>query len=518
MVVIGYFGYVQTYAAVAFIVEARRAAGVTRWRLRLAAIGTSAVIGIIVLGGIARLTDQQPTPAMQGLLAFTVLAGYYFGLATPRWLRRSWQRGQLFRFLKLAATRDPADREQHAAGDLSETAGRAVIARTTGVLLKQGEQQLRVAASSDSLWVGQTIDLGTGLLARTLTGSEAVLGSASDCEPELTRIVGRDSVLVVPIVREARCWGALVVVQRQGSLFPGEDPDLLAQFCRHTADTLDHAQLVNEQRRRLEEENLRVLEASRLKGEFLANMSHELRTPLNAIIGFSDLLYDGRVTPAMPEYKEFLGNVRSSGRHLLQLINDVLDLSKVEAGRFTFLPEPLDPHATVKEVLGVLHATIQNKGIRVSHEVDRTLTDIVIDPARFRQVLYNYLSNALKFTDRAGEIVVRVQADGPQRFRLEVQDSGIGIASDDVNKLFVEFQQLEAGAAKTHSGTGLGLALTKRLVEAQGGAVGVISAPGQGSTFSAVLPRRTEALETRMDSRQTATAVSPVQEVEVATT
>ncbi len=240
----------------------------------------------------------------------------------------------------------------------------------------------------------------------------------------------------------------------------------------------------------LEVENRRIQEANRLKSEFLANMSHELRTPLNAIIGFAELLHDDEVRPDMPQYKEFLGDILASGKHLLQLINDVLDLAKVEAGKLEFHPEQVDLGKIIAEVVAILRATAAEKQIQVETRVDPKLNDVTIDTSRLKQVLYNYVSNALKFTSNGGRVTIRVQPDGPAAFRLEVEDTGIGISATDIGRLFTEFQQLDAGAAKKHAGTGLGLALTKRLVEAQGGSVGVRSNPKEGSTFHAVLPRR----------------------------
>jgi len=238
----------------------------------------------------------------------------------------------------------------------------------------------------------------------------------------------------------------------------------------------------------LEMQNRRIQEASRLKSEFLANMSHELRTPLNAIIGFAELLHDGQVDPASPTHREFLGDILTSGRHLLQLINDVLDLAKVEAGRLEFRPEPVVVGTLVGEVIAILRTTAAQKQIRLDTQVDPSVAQLTIDPARLKQVAYNYLSNALKFTPDGGSVTLRIKPESNERFRLEVQDTGIGIAPADLGRLFVEFQQLEAGVAKRHQGTGLGLALTRRLVEAQGGSVGVKSAPGKGSTFHACLP------------------------------
>ncbi len=255
----------------------------------------------------------------------------------------------------------------------------------------------------------------------------------------------------------------------------------------------------------LELENLRIAAASRYKSELLASMSHELRTPLNAIIGFTELLHDGEVEPGAAEHHEFLGDILTSARHLLQLINDVLDLAKVEAGKLELRPEPVELAAIVAEVRSVLRPIRQNKHITLAAHVDPSLGEIVLDPGRMKQVLYNYLSNALKFTPDGGHVTVRVAPEQATTFRVEVQDDGPGISPGDVARLFTDFQQLETGFLpdgsghgplsggpfpRRNRGTGLGLALTRRLVEAQGGQVGVHSVPGAGSVFFAILPRR----------------------------
>ncbi len=266
-----------------------------------------------------------------------------------------------------------------------------------------------------------------------------------------------------------------------------EGPPLFAAFIR---DLTEHKALerARERAAALVEENHRVLEVSRLKSEFLANMSHEVRTPLNAIVGFADLLHAGEVGPISEQQRESLDAILVSSRHLLRLITDVLDLAKVESGKLEFHPEPVDLRPIVHEVVGILGPAATRKEIAIETELDTLLTGVVVDPARLRQVLYNYLSNAVKFTDRGGRITVRTRADGERGFRIEVEDTGSGIRAQDMGRLFVEFQQLDAGLSKKHGGTGMGLALTKRLVEAQGGYVGAASQPGRGSTFYAVLP------------------------------
>jgi PAS domain S-box-containing protein len=333
-------------------------------------------------------------------------------------------------------------------------------------------------------------------------------GRVTDCNPVAERMFGFEP----EAMRGQNLWqllalnnpqallGRRVEVQghrRGGGVFPAELSlisihDGYPGFAAFVRDLTEQKAGEDSLRRSitLEEENRRVQEASRLKSEFLANMSHELRTPLNAIIGFAELLYDGQVTPDMPQFKEFMHDILTSGQHLLQLINDVLDLSKVEAGRLEFHPEDTSMEQVVGESLGILRTLAAQKQLTIARHIDPAAATAFVDRARLKQVLYNYLSNAIKFTPEGGRVEVRVRPDGDQHFRVEVRDSGIGISPEDQRRLFIEFNQLEAGAAKRHQGTGLGLALTKRLVEAQGGRIGVESAVGQGSTFYAILPLR----------------------------
>jgi protein-histidine pros-kinase len=239
----------------------------------------------------------------------------------------------------------------------------------------------------------------------------------------------------------------------------------------------------------LERQSLMLQKANRLKSEFLANMSHELRTPLNAIIGFSELMSDGKVGPVSEAHREYLGDILTSGRHLQELINDILDLSKVEAGKIEFRPEPVRLSRITGEVREILQTLSADKRITVGLDISPEIEEVVLDPAKLKQVLYNYLSNALKFTAEDGRVIVRARAEDADTFRIEIEDNGIGIRPSDIDKLFVEFQQLDSSTVKRHPGTGLGLALTKKIVEAQGGRVGVSSMPGQGSVFYAVLPK-----------------------------
>jgi signal transduction histidine kinase len=266
---------------------------------------------------------------------------------------------------------------------------------------------------------------------------------------------------------------------------------------------------LREKTAQLESQNAEIMKATQLKSEFLANMSHELRTPLNSITGFSEVLIDGVAGPVNDDQREYLGEILEGSRHLLHLINDVLDLAKVESGKMTFRPEVVDLEESIQRTAQMLELMAQQKQIRIRQEVDPQGRHAFLDEARFKQVLFNFLSNALKFTPSKGNITVRVLAEAERFFRLEVQDSGIGISQKDQQLLFQEFHQLDAGVAKQFQGAGLGLALTKRIVEAQGGRVGVTSEVGAGSTFFALLPRGKTELENILTSAPGVYQTSP---------
>jgi PAS domain S-box-containing protein len=385
--------------------------------------------------------------------------------------------------------------------------GLAMVLRDLTVTQRAEETSARLAAiveSSGDAIIGKTLD-GTitswnraaqqmfGYSADEAIGQSVQLLIPAERQPEEMDILARLSrgEVVPPFeTQRRRRDGRLVDVSLSISPIRDAQGRLVgaAKIVRDIAP-LKQAQEARLLAQRLEAENRQILEANRLKGQFLANMSHELRTPLNAIIGFGDLLHRGVVKPESPKHHEYLGHIATSGRHLLQLINDVLDLSKVESGKFEFFPEPVELPGLVAEVIGVLQGAAQRKRIETVVDIDPALGTLVLDPVRLKQALYNYLSNAIKFTPENGRVSVSARPEGERHFRLEVADSGIGIALADQGRLFGEFLQLDAGYSKRHQGTGLGLALTRRLVEAQGGSVGVRSTPGLGSVFHLVLAR-----------------------------
>jgi signal transduction histidine kinase len=242
--------------------------------------------------------------------------------------------------------------------------------------------------------------------------------------------------------------------------------------------------------RRLEEVNSELDVAMRSKDQFLSNISHELRTPLNSIIGFTDLLLtqDLGGGPLSDQQRDFLDTVARNGRHLLELINELLDLQRIAAGRMELRPEPVELPALLAEAAGSVQAQAQQRRHALVVEPAEALR-VLADRGRVRQVLLNLLSNAIKFTPDGGRITVgAAPTNGGAAARIAVTDSGIGIAPEDQAKLFQEFVQLDASASRKYEGTGLGLALSRRLIELHGGAIGVESEVGRGSTFWFTLP------------------------------
>jgi signal transduction histidine kinase len=235
-----------------------------------------------------------------------------------------------------------------------------------------------------------------------------------------------------------------------------------------------------------------VKEASEHKSRFLANMSHELRTPLNSIIGFTEVVHDKRAGELTATQQEFLGDSLRSARHLLALINDILDLEKIASGHLALRPELFDLHQLIGETIHELSVIAGAKNINLSTELDDLVRRVFLDRQKTKQILLNLVTNALKFTAEGGRVGVHARAAGIGRCVLEIEDTGVGISAEGQTRLFREFEQLESTSTKRLQGTGLGLALTKRLVEAQGGTIAVASQVGVGSAFCVMLPTALE--------------------------
>lgn len=258
-------------------------------------------------------------------------------------------------------------------------------------------------------------------------------------------------------------------------------------FARVAAEVLRQRAVLSTLSAELADKAQALALASKHKSEFLANMSHELRTPLNAIIGFSDVMLEGVHGEPSPKQREYLTDIADSGKHLLALINDILDLSKVEAGRMELRPEPFELAQAVRAVHELSAPLARQKAQHFALHFEDGLGSVEHDPVRFRQVLYNLLSNAVKFTPEGGSVSTRLRRLPDDRFEVAVADTGIGIAPEDLPRIFEEFHQLDP---RRQEGTGLGLALVKRFVEAMGGSVFVESEVGKGSTFRVRLPLR----------------------------
>ena len=260
----------------------------------------------------------------------------------------------------------------------------------------------------------------------------------------------------------------------------------LEQRLRQYTDNLE--QMVAEKTAELRELNAELVRANQLKSQFLANMSHELRTPLNAIIGFAEAIRDGVAGEPSGEQREFAEDIAQAGRQLLELINNILDLSRFEAGAMELNLAPCDVGGLVDEVLRILRDLARRKDIELKADVEPRPLELTADPIQLKQVLYNLLANSIKFTDPGGRVEVQARQDR-QFVRIGVSDTGIGIAPEDLVAVFEEFRQVDPSLRREHEGSGLGLALVKRLVELHGGEISVESQPGKGTTFTVTLLR-----------------------------
>jgi signal transduction histidine kinase len=303
----------------------------------------------------------------------------------------------------------------------------------------------------------------------------------SSVRDTLTRF-GYRALLAVPLLREDQIIGSLTFNRKAPGEFPPEVVDVLKTFATQSALAIQNARLFRE----IADKSRQLEAASRHKSEFLANMSHELRTPLNAIIGFSEVLNERMFGELNDKQAEYLKDIHASGTHLLSLINDILDLSKVEAGRMELELTDFDLPAAVDNAVTLVRERASRKGITVRIAVEEQVGVIRGDERKVRQVLLNLLSNAIKFTPEGGRIeVAAVPNDGS--VEVSVHDTGVGIAPEDHEAVFEEFRQVGASAAK-QEGTGLGLALARKFIELHGGKIWVTSQVGAGSTFTFTLP------------------------------
>jgi signal transduction histidine kinase len=330
---------------------------------------------------------------------------------------------------------------------------------------------------------------GEGAIGRlALTGEPVEVrdimeeGSYQSRGREILIRLGSRSLLAVPLLREDRLLGGLVVNRKRAGEFAPEVVELLKTFATQSALAIQNARLYRE----IEVKSRELELASRHKSEFLANMSHELRTPLNAIIGFSEVLSERLFGEINEKQAEYISDILQSGQHLLSLINDILDLSKIEAGRMELELSDFNLPSTIEQTVVLVRERALRRGITLGRMVDERLGPIRADERKVKQVLLNLLSNALKFTPEGGKIDVRAAVnDGV--VEISVTDTGIGISPEDQEAVFEEFRQVGT-ASKKVEGTGLGLAISRKFIELHGGKIWVTSQVGTGSTFAFTLP------------------------------
>ena len=332
-------------------------------------------------------------------------------------------------------------------------------------------------------------------------GDGTVLGMAGETRsvvqvPDLTAIqddridyvrkVGFTSVLAVPLLRKDKLVGSLVVRRKHRGEFPKETVDLIQTFAAQSAIALHNARLFQE----LEVKSRELGKADKHKSEFLASMSHELRTPLNAILGYTELILDDIYGEVPAKIREVIGRLEKNGSHLLRLINDVLDISKIEAGQLELVLEEYALQETIQTVVTSLEPLATEKELNLKVRIPPHLPNGKGDQQRIAQVLVNLIGNAIKFTEQGG-VLVDIATDN-NRFLVKVSDTGPGLSDLEKDYIFSEFYQGDRKSTRSKGGSGLGLSIAKRIVDLHGGAIWVESAPGKGSTFIFTLPIRVE--------------------------
>jgi signal transduction histidine kinase len=400
--------------------------------------------------------------------------------------------------------------------EVAGVAAELLQAESAGVTLVVEEGRfLRIAAAVGALerTEGQLVPVDASLIGWVVTHDAPMLSDDMASDPRSYRVPELDVLLrtmaIVPLRSAGVVIGTVSVYNRRdGRPFTDADLQLLQTLGDQVVVGIDRASVLEESRRNeraLAVKNAELQRATRLKSEFLANMSHELRTPLNAIIGFSDLILTGEVGAIDPQPREFLEAVLRNGRHLLSVINSILDLSKVEAGRMTLELSRTDLRQAITGAVADTASLRSSKRQECHLDLGGPL-EVMADGVRVRQVLFNLLSNASKFTPEGGSITLRAlptqaplslpadRAGDDLRMAtrdvvwVAVSDTGVGIHPEDMPKLFQEFSQVDSSASRQAQGTGLGLALCRKFVEMHGGTIGAESVPGCGTTFWFILP------------------------------
>jgi signal transduction histidine kinase/putative methionine-R-sulfoxide reductase with GAF domain len=366
-----------------------------------------------------------------------------------------------------------------------------------GMIFRYDGECCRAAASYNTppgyleLWertpirAGRGTTTGRALLERHPVQIPDVLADPEYDFPQAQELMGFRTVLAVPLLREGVPLGTIGLWKTEVAPFTDKQIELLTTFADQAVIAIENVRLFEE----IQDKNRQLAEASERKSQFLASMSHELRTPLNAIIGLTEMMVTNAARFGTEKALEPLRRVNAAGTHLLSLINEILDLSKIEAGKLELNPEPVNLARLVDEVVGTAGQLAEKNQNRLIVEAQENVGTLNADSMRLKQILLNLLSNACKFT-KEGEVALRVRKVANERdwVELAVADTGIGLTAEQQAKLFQEFTQADSLTARRYGGTGLGLALSRKLARMMGGDVTVTSEPGKGSVFTVRLP------------------------------
>jgi signal transduction histidine kinase len=377
---------------------------------------------------------------------------------------------------------------------VADRAIRLCDAAAATIYVLEGSALRRTAFQGPSdLMPGESLDFtDQSLTGRTIADGKVI--HVPDIEKEqhtyprswqFAQKVGNHTMLSVPLMREGKPFGTMFLRRREVRRFDEKEISLATTFANQAAIAIENVRLFKE----IQEKSAQLEIANKHKSDFLANMSHELRTPLNAIIGFSEVLIDKMFGEVNEKQADYLKDIHESGKHLLSLINDILDLSKIEAGRMDLDLATFHLPTALSNAMTLIRERAQRHSIQLGLDVDPHLGEFQADERKVKQILLNLLSNAVKFTPDGGRVDVIARMDTTQ-VAIAVRDTGIGIAPEDHAAVFEEFKQVGRDYTRKAEGTGLGLALTKRFVELHGGEISLASAPGKGSTFTITLPIR----------------------------